>query len=120
MMADSSASEGLRTRDPSIKIKPFVTISREEWTRKVERAVFLYWGSDYDQLIKKGLQRIRDSREFAESLSRYTEQDPCGVARWERLSYIMTEVETRRNEAQPEMAEVEVWAEQLPTMQEGG
>jgi hypothetical protein len=88
--------------------------------RRVERSVFLYWGSDYDQLIKKGLQRIRGSREFAENLSRYTEQDPCGRARWERLSHIMTEVETRRNEAQPEMAEVEAWTEQLPTTQEGG
>jgi hypothetical protein len=72
-------------------------LSPEEWTLRVERAAMLYGESDYDQLVWRGLQRIRDSREFAESLSRYTEQDPCGRAGWERLSHIMTEVENRRN-----------------------
>jgi hypothetical protein len=87
----------------------------EEWTIKVERAVFLDWESNYDQLILRGLQRIQDSREFAENLAQYTEQDPCGRARWERLSHIMTEVENRRNGVMSGD-----WLEPPPTTQEGG
>jgi hypothetical protein len=41
----------------------------EEWTAKVERATFLYWGSYNDQLTLTGLRRIQDAREFAENLA---------------------------------------------------
>jgi hypothetical protein len=68
----------------------------EEWTNRTERSVFLYWSSNYDQILLEGLQRIRDSKEFAEALTQYTTQDPAGQARWERLMQIITELEDRR------------------------
>jgi hypothetical protein len=71
----------------------------EEWTNQVEYAVNLYWESNYDQILLDGLQKIQDSKEFAENLSQYTTQDPTGVERWEKLLRLMTEIEEQREEA---------------------
>jgi hypothetical protein len=87
----------------------------EEWTNRIERSVFLYWESNYDQLLLEGLQRIRDSKEFAENLAHYTKQDPCGKARWEKLMQTATEIENRRNAVISGD-----WTWTPPTTQEGG
>jgi hypothetical protein len=71
----------------------------EEWTNQIEWSVNLYWESNYDQILLEGLQKIQDSKEFAENLTQYTTQDPTGKARWEKLTQLMTEIEDRRNAA---------------------
>jgi hypothetical protein len=90
-------------------------MTEEDQVNRIERAVLLHWESNYDQLLLKGLQRIRDSKEFAENLAHYTTQDTLGKERWERLMDTMTELENRRIAV---LDGSQMWMP--PTTQEGG